>query len=928
MFNKLRELNPLSKLTAASRITLGLVSSMLSILIFANVMNILPDRNEAIRLGRKQITESLAFSAVVLLANNDLTGLDIVLENTQRRSPQVQSIGVRQLRDRQLVAAAGEHEKIWPTDISEKSSVDFMHLPLKRDNGEVWGEMEVAFEPENWLSYLQNSIISLLLFAGIAGFACFRVFLKLVLKNLDPSKAVPRRVREALDILNEGLMIVSTDERILLANSSLAITARKDADSLVGRRAGELNLVRMDGHAEMPWTQCAKTHQPVSGVTIEFHDSEAGLRIFKANCSPLFGNEGLIRGVMVSLDDVTQLEKNKIELRLAKDEADAANKAKGDFLANMSHEIRNPMNAIVGFTDILRRGLEDSETTRTTYLDTIHASGTHLVELINDILDFSKIEAGKMELELRDCNPYQLMMEVVNVMQMKAEQQSLDLSIEIKGRIPDTIQADPTRLRQILMNLVSNAIKFTQEGSVRIMTSFAEMHGRPFIRFEVKDTGIGMTKEQTGRLFQEFMQADSSVTRRFGGTGLGLAISKRLTEAMGGRIGVDSEPGQGSTFWFFIETGDLRHAKMLNHDEITEKFRTHSTSRKQGLKIWFRPARILITDDTPANRQLAGLVLRKAGLTVDEAENGEIAVQKASSGCYDLMLMDMQMPVMDGFTATRTLRERGVTTPILAFTANVMDQDRQRCVEAGCSGFLTKPINIDLLLHTMAEYLPTMESPPVSEDAVETTKLAKAVEATTITEELPVAEELSVAEPSEEAITVPETKNATGQNRIDSAPDVEPQQVSSENPPKSSTLHFIDELMSNLIEPASGLQTDPPVAAKTIPRTPSIAARRKPIYSMLPMDIPEFREIVESFVESIDDIMQSLRAAQHMQNYSEIREIAHKLKGTGGTVGFGDFTEPSRRLQHAAEEQDDVTIEAMLCEIEDIGRRIEAPVTV
>lgn len=914
MFSKLRDLNPLSKLTAASRITLGLVSSMLSILILANLMDVLPDKNDAIRLGRKQVTESLAFSAVVLLANNDTQGLDIVLENTVLRSPQIRSIGVRQQSNSQLIAAAGDHDAAWPKEMSEKSSVEFMHLPLKRDNGDTWGEMEVAFQPDTWLTYFQNSIASLLVFAGIAGFAAFRIFLKVVLKNLDPSKAVPRRVREALDILNEGLMIVSLDDRILLANNSLANTAKRDADSLVGRRATELHLRRTDGENLMPWTQCGQTQQSVSGVTMEFDDPKLGRRIFKANCSPLFGNEGQIRGVMVSLDDVTQLEQNKIELKLAKDEADAANKAKGDFLANMSHEIRNPMNAIVGFTDILRRGLEDSDATRTTYLDTIHASGTHLVELINDILDFSKIEAGKLELEVRECNPYQLMMEVVNVMKMKAEQQSLDLSVTIKGRIPETIHADPTRLRQILMNLVSNAIKFTQEGSVRIIASMLETNGKPFIRFDVKDTGIGMTKEQMGRLFQEFMQADSSVTRRFGGTGLGLAISKRLTEAMGGKISVDSEPGVGSTFYFSIETGSLANTTMLSHDEITEKFRTIATSPKQGLKIWFKPARILITDDTPANRQLAGLVLRKAGLTVDEAENGAIAVEKASTGSYSLVLMDMQMPVMDGFTATRTLRERGLKTPILAFTANVMEQDRQRCAAAGCTGFLTKPINIDLLLSTIADFLPTTDVPP-----------AEAVQP-----KVEVIQPRPSGKP-EPSSTVPATTNA-------------PQPGHTSKPAAHSTLDLIDDLMTRLVEPASVVSAeksnqntaaktetarqvaDRPTPEQSRADTKTLIRRqpvRKPIYSMLPLDIPEFREIVESFVDTIDETMRSLRTAQRTMDYSQVREIAHRLKGTGGTVGFADFTEPSRKLQNAAEIRDDATIEAMLSELEEISARIE-----
>jgi PAS domain S-box-containing protein len=870
----------MKNLTAASRITIGLVCSMVGILITANFLGLLPDQNVVITQGRAQLTESLAFSTSLLLSNNDRTGIEQILRNVATRQKQVRSLGVRRA-DGVLVVAVGNHEELWPSTMGDNSNANFMQVPLSHTSEGIWGKLEVSFLPLDsgrWYAFLENAQLQLLLFVAVSGFFSFRLFLRFVLKNLDPSRAVPRRVREALDILNEGLMIVSLDDRILLANNALARTARCSADSLVGRKAGEMTMKRTDNSTTMPWTECGLGERPVSGVTMDFIDQTGEKRIFKVNCSPLFGNEGKIRGVMVSLDDVTQLEKNKIDLKIAKDEADAANKAKGDFLANMSHEIRNPMNAIVGFTDILRRGLEDSDATRTTYLDTIHASGTHLVELINDILDFSKIEAGKLELEIRECSPYQLMTEVVNVLRMKAEQQSLSLSINLLGAIPATIQADPTRLRQILMNLVGNAIKFTAEGGVRIVACMEEKDGQPFMRFEVTDTGIGMTAEQMSRLFQEFMQADSSVTRRFGGTGLGLAISKRLTEAMGGQIAVRSEPGVGSTFYFSIATGDLSGIPMLDAEQAAEKFRSALRSKQQGLRVHFKPARVLITDDTPANRQLAGLVLRKAGLTVDEAENGAVAVEKASLGIYDLLLMDMQMPVMDGFTATKTLRDQGLQTPILAFTANVMEQDRLRCVAAGCSGFLTKPINIDLLLSTIAEYLETTDAPP----------------------ELPAP--------------VDHSASGIGMTKLNPL-----------SAPTSLSGGSLDEILDQLPGISGSQRLDRSRSTETEAGREYRSMVRKPIYSTLPLDIPEFREIVESFVGCMDETMRSLRAAQARMDYQEVREIAHRLKGTGGTVGFAAFTEPSRKLQLAAEERDDETIEAMLVELEDISSRIELP---
>ena len=883
--------------SAASRITLGLVCSMLGILISANLLGLLPDRNALVIQGRQQLAESIAFSNSVLLANHDLAGINAVFENVLDRNPAVRSLGIRRYSDDRVVVSVGSHEEIWPADLGDKVTAEFMPIPLSQDGSGEWGQIEIAFTPLDsgrWYSFAENPLLQLLIFAACCGFTVFRIFLRIVLKNLDPSRAVPRRVREALDILSEGLMIVGLDDRILLANNAMAKTVEKDADALVGKKASQFRFVRMDGVEEMPWTECGRTQQLVSGTTVHFVDVDQTNRIFKVNCSPLFGTEGRIRGVMVSLDDVTLLEQNKIDLRLAKEEADNANKAKSDFLANMSHEIRNPMNAIVGFTDILRRGLEESAATRIRYLDTIHASGTHLVELINDILDFSKIEAGKLDLEVRECSPYELMTDVVNVLRMKAEEHALTLSVHVRGEIPETIKSDPTRLRQILMNLVSNAIKFTSEGGVRIVASMVKRSEQTFLRFEVTDTGIGLTKDQAGRLFQQFMQADSSVTRRFGGTGLGLAISKRLTEALGGEIAVDSEPGVGSTFHFCVSTGDLANVAMLTGEQAAEKFASAARRIETGLSTWFKPARVLITDDTPANRQLAGLVLRKAGLCVDEAENGAIAVEKATANSYDLLLMDMQMPVMDGFTATSTLRNLGMAAPILAFTANVTEQDRQNCISSGCTGFLTKPINIDLLLKTIADYLPTQDHPP---EITET--LATPVALDTTSERSNVSPRIHGDAP---ALTqsVPSIVSPISESRA----------VTSTGGDDT-----IDDLMTSFFG-ASSPSNRSMVKSQLPPRLQKLR-------STLPMEVPEFREIVEAFTNGLHNTLARLRDSQTCRDYQVIRELAHRLKGTGGTVGFADFTEPSDRLQTAAEIHDDDTIEAMISELEEIASRLE-----
>lgn len=443
---------------------------------------------------------------------------------------------------------------------------------------------------------------------------------------------------------------------------------------------------------------------PVIFLTADTKDPKTIQRAFLAGGSDYipkpFSKEELLTRVKIQID----LKINKEDLIKAKNAAEMAAHAKAVFLANMSHEIRTPMNGIIGMAELLKRTPLNTE--QKEYVDIITASGENLLTVINDILDFSKIEAGKIVLESIPFSLKDEIRNVISILDFQAKKKGINLITEIDDEVPEYVKADPVRLKQVIINLVNNAIKFTDTGSVTLNVSCQEVNKKKrIVLFKVIDTGIGISEEGVQRLFKSFSQVDISITRKYGGTGLGLAISKNLVELMNGEIGVESELGHGSTFWFTAKLNAMTQDEIEEYKNKNEKEQVNSKSVKT------RGYNILLAEDNLINQKVASAHLKKFGHKVTIANNGIEAVDFFSKFRYDLILMDIQMPEMDGIVAAQLIRDyekenRNLErTPIIAMTANVMEEDIKKYMDQGMDGFIGKPFKADELKEIFNKYI-------------------------------------------------------------------------------------------------------------------------------------------------------------------------------------------------------------------------------
>ncbi len=509
-----------------------------------------------------------------------------------------------------------------------------------------------------------------------------------------------RRLADIIDFLPDATLVIDKNGHVIAWNRAMEKMTGITSEEMLAkgnyeyaiplhgkRRPILIDLVLNPNEAyEQKYEVFRKKGKVLFGEFSSTHLKNECVYLFGA-ASALYDSNGVEVGAIETLRDITAWKQIEKELTEARCTAENATKAKSDFLANMSHEIRTPLNGVIGMTSMLLD--TDLSAEQREFAKTAVSGADALLTVVNDILDFSKIEAGKLDFEHIDFDLHSTIDSLAEMLKPQASEKGLELVCCIDPEVSSLVQGDPGRLRQVLLNLTTNALKFTEKGEVRIhVDSKAETHDQVELFFEVKDTGMGIPEERAHRLFKSFSQVDSSTTRKYGGTGLGLAICKKLVEMMGGQIGLESLEGKGSTFWFTV----------VLDKQVAEK---KASSSK---KIVTRPAMaegrqqkfpILLAEDNPINRKVAMHILQKLGYAAEAVTDGRQAVEAFSKNRYDLVLMDVQMPVMDGYEATRAIRASSnghSTMPILAMTASAMKGDREKCLDAGMDDYISKPV--------------------------------------------------------------------------------------------------------------------------------------------------------------------------------------------------------------------------------------------
>lgn len=823
-----------------TRISLGLVSMVVCLLIGASYLGLMPDRQGAVLAGRAALAETVAVNSSVFITRNDLRRMEANLELMVKRNAEILSAAVKNETGKTLVEI-GEHNVHWEVLEDDLSTDAQISVPIY-EGDKPWGRIELRFaqiKSRAWYAFFLEPLSILIMFLGMTSYTCFHIYLGRMLKALDPSQAIPDRVRSALDTMAEGLLVLDAKQNIVLANEAFATLMDQQPDDLLGQKIAELAWQKADEQAleesAYPWQLALEQSEVQLNYMLRLTVKDGKQRTFMTNCSPVLGPNGKAAGVLVSFDDVTELEEKEIQLRISKEEAEAANQAKSDFLANMSHEIRTPMNAILGFTEVLKRGYGKDPQESKRYLSTIASSGKHLLDLINDILDLSKVEAGRVEVERISCQAHTVVQEVVKIMRVKANEKGIALDLCADTGVPEYVMTDPARLRQIVTNLLGNAIKFTEQGSVTVTMAYKGEGTQASFEVAVADTGIGMTQAQADAVFNPFVQADSSITRRFGGTGLGLTISKRFAEALGGDITVTSQPGEGSCFTAVVKAETVGDAVILAPEDVTRESAVLET--EQGMQWRFAGQRVLVVDDGDENRDLLEVVLSDVGLLIDTACDGKEGLDLACQNDYAMILMDVQMPEMDGYTSVGLMRERGLTLPVIALTAHAMKGAEQKCLDAGYSGYMAKPIDIDSLLARLADALGAEQ---VS------------------------AEEVAQAAASEENI---------------------------------------------------------PLLADAVPG-PDRSGLEGAIYPNVPMHIPKFQDLVARFIPRLQERMLELKEAERQGDIETVADVAHWLKGSAGSVGYHQFTEPADELEQAAKQGQHKKIKHCLAQVLDMAARV------